>query len=83
MPAKNMEEIAAYLKSLRFRKKKFGGVDEADMWRQLEKLHGEYQSAFDAQWERSRALIEERDAEIRRLKAERGKAGQSRGEAND
>lgn len=82
MAAKSMEEIAAYLKSLRFRKKRFGGVDEADVWRQLEKLHGEYQSAFDAQSERSRALIEERDAEIRRLQAALAEAGKTRGEAN-
>ena len=42
----------------------------------------EYQAAFDAQWERSRALIEEREAEIRRLTAKIGKTGASRGDAN-
>lgn len=76
MAAKSMEDIAAYLKNLRFRKKKLGGVDEADVWRQLEKLQGEYQAAFDAQTERSRALLEERDAEIQRLKAALGNTGE-------
>lgn len=58
MPAKRMEDIAAYMKQMKFRRKTFGGVDEADVWRQLEGLHQEYQAAFDAQWERSRALID-------------------------
>lgn len=82
MPAKRMEDIAAYMKQMKFRRKTFGGVDEADVWRQLEGLHQEYQAAFDAQWERSRALIEEREAEIHRLTAQIGKTGASRGDAN-
>ena len=32
MAAKNMEEIAAWLKELKFRKKIIGGVDEANVW---------------------------------------------------
>ena len=36
MPAKRMEDIAAYMKQMKFRRKTFGGVDEADVWRQLE-----------------------------------------------
>lgn len=70
-----MEEIAAHLSELHFRKKRFGGVEEADVWRQLEQLHKEYQGAFDAQGERYRALIAERDAEIRALRAELGGGG--------
>lgn len=68
MSAKSMKDIAVYLNGLHFRKKWFRGVDEADVWRKLEQLHGEYQSAFDAQSERSRALLEERESEIHRLK---------------
>ena len=71
MAAKTMEEIAAWLKELEFRKKWVGGVDEADVWRKLEELQSQYQSAFDAQAERYQALLDERDAEIRRLKGER------------
>ena len=72
MPAKSMEEIAVYLRELHFRTKRIGGVDVADVWRQLEQLHKEYQAAFDAQGERYRALIAERDAEIGRLKRKIG-----------
>lgn len=68
MAAKSMEDIAAVMKEMRFRKKIFGGVDEADVWRQLEKLQSEYRSAFEAQQEQSRALIQEREAIISQLK---------------
>ena len=68
MSAKSMEEIAAYMKKMRFRKKLIGGVDEADVWKQLEKLHAEYLSAFDAQKEQTWALIKEREAMIAKLK---------------
>lgn len=82
MSAKSMEEIAAYLKQLHFRKKRFGGVDEADVWRQLEQLHQAYQAAFDAQAERSRALLEEREVELRKLKARMDGAGLVPGDGN-
>lgn len=68
MSAKSMEEIASYMKKMRFRKKLIGGVDEADVWRQLEKLQAEYQSAFDAQKEQTWALIKEREVIISKLK---------------
>ena len=38
MSAKTMEDVAALLKNLHFRKKLIGGVDEADVWRQLDML---------------------------------------------
>lgn len=68
MAAKNMEEIAALLKELRFRKKIFGGVDERDVWKKLQLLQKEYRAAFEAQEERSKALLEDREKEIARLK---------------
>ena len=71
MSAKNMEEIAGWLKELKFRKKIIGGVDEVNVWHKLDELQAQYQSAFDAQAERYQALLDERDAEIRRLKGER------------
>ena len=71
MSAKNMEEIAGWLKELKFRKKIIGGVDEDNVWHKLDELQAQYQSAFDAQAERYQALLDERDAEIRRLKGER------------
>ena len=75
MAAKSMDDIAALLLGLRFRKKIIGGVDERDVWRQLDRLQKEYRSAFDAQQERSRALLEERDAEILILKEQLLAAG--------
>lgn len=80
MAAKNMAEIAACMKTMRFRKRFIGGVDEADVWRQLEHLQREYQSAFDAQQEQSRALIREREAIISGLKKQL--AAVSRGDVN-
>ena len=71
MSAKNMEEIAGWLKELKFRKKIIGGVDEANVWHKLAELPAQYQSAFDAKAESYQALLDERDAEIRRLKGER------------
>ena len=46
-------------------------MDEANVWHKLDELQAQYQSAFDAQAERYQALLDERDAEIRRLKGER------------
>ena len=64
-----MEDIAEQLKKTRFQKKFFGGVDEEDVWRKLDELQKEYQSAFDAQQERNNALLEERSIVIRQLRA--------------
>lgn len=68
MAAKNMEDIADILKKLKFRKVLIGGVDESDVWKQLEQLQKEYQSAYDAQEEYYQALLDERNATIVRLK---------------
>jgi len=69
MAAQSMEDIAEQLKKTRFQKKFFGGVDEEDLWRKLDELQKEYQSAFDAQQERNNALLEERSIVIRQLRA--------------
>lgn len=82
MAAKSMEEIADYMKTMRFHKKIFGGVDETDVWRQLEKLQTEYRSAFEAQQEQSRALIREREAIISRLKTQLAAAAHSGRDSN-
>ena len=68
MAAKSMEEIADYLKKIKFRRNLIGGVDEADVWRQLEFLQKEYRSAFDAQEAWYQALVAERDNAITRLR---------------
>ena len=68
MASENMEAVAAFLKKLRFRKRVLGGVDEEDVWRQLEKLQSEYEAAYDAQRIRFEALLKERDDQIVGLK---------------
>lgn len=63
-----MDDIAALLKGLRFRKKILGGVDERDVWKKLEQLQREYRAAFEVQQERSRALLADRDMQLAMLR---------------
>ena len=44
--SRTMEDVAEYISRMRFKKKFFGGVDEADVWRQIEELHREYEAVF-------------------------------------
>lgn len=83
MAAKSMDDIAALLKGLRFQKKLIGGVDERDVWKKLELVQKEYRSAFDAQKEYSKALLEERDAQIILLKEQLAGAERARGGLDD
>lgn len=69
MGARNMDDIAELFKTMRFKKKLFGGVDEKDVWRKLDKLQKEYRSAYEIQQERYEARLQERDEEIASLKA--------------
>lgn len=62
-----MQDIADALSAMKFRKKTFGGVEEADVWRQLEGLQRVYQKVYDEQAAYYQALLDERDAEIARL----------------
>lgn len=69
-----MQSICDKLKAMKFRKRLFGGVDEADVWRQLEALQQEYQAVYDAQAAYYQALLDERDQAVARL-MRRGSAG--------
>lgn len=40
---RTMQDIADQLSAMKFRKKTFGGVDEADVWKKLEALQEIYQ----------------------------------------
>lgn len=64
MAAKTMDEIAQLLQSVRFKHRLLGGVDEDDVWRIIDKLQHEYAAVLDAQAERNKALVEERDQYI-------------------
>lgn len=66
--ARNMEDVAEVFKTLKFRKKLIGGVDEMDVWKKLDLVQKEYRSAYEMQEERYKALLAERDAEIVSLK---------------
>lgn len=66
-----MQPITEKLKEMKFRKKLFG-VDEADVWRQLESLQQEYQKVYDAQAAYYQALLDERDQALARLMRRRG-----------
>ncbi|SFG07961.1 hypothetical protein [Oribacterium sp. WCC10] len=68
MASKSFEDIAEFIKEMRFRKSLFGGVDEQSVWKKIEDLNNEYKSVFDAQETRYRTLLEERDLEIKTLK---------------
>lgn len=67
MPAKNMDDIASFIEQMSFKKKFFGGVDELDVIKKLEALQNEYRSAYEQQAAYYQALIDERDAAIRKL----------------
>lgn len=68
MGARNMDDIAEVFKTMKFKKKFFGGVDERDVWKKLDKLQKEYRSAYEMQQERYEARLQERDEEIASLK---------------
>lgn len=58
---RTMQNIADALSAMKFRKKLFGGVDESDVWRQLENLQRLYQLVYDEQAAYYQALVDERD----------------------
>ena len=58
---RTMQNIADLLSNMEFRRKIFGGVDEADVWRQIENLQRTYQLVYDEQAAYYQALIDERD----------------------
>lgn len=68
----NMQDIAEALSAMKFRKKAFGGVDEADVWRQLESLQKLYQAVYDEQAAYYMALIDERERALDRALGRRG-----------
>lgn len=64
---RTMQDIAEALSAMKFRKKVFGGVDEADVWKKLEALQQTYQLVYDEQAAYYQALLDERDAALARL----------------
>ena len=66
---RTMQDIAEALSAMKFRKKMFGGVEEADVWRQLEALQRTYQEVYDQQAAYDQALLDQRDRELKQLKS--------------
>ena len=66
MPMRTMKNIADAISAMKFRKMIFGGVDEADVWRQIENLQRTYQLVDDEQAAYYQALIDERDQALAR-----------------
>ena len=64
----DMKEISDLFKDLHFQKRILGGVDEMDVWRQLRDVQKEYETLLRIHDEQNKALLKERDAEIRKLK---------------
>lgn len=62
------KHIAEWLKKLKFRKRLFGGVSEANVWRRIGELNELYERALIAERARYDALIEE----ARREASQRG-----------
>lgn len=69
---RTMKDIADALSAMKFRKKVFGGVDEADVWKQLEALQNTYQLVYDEQAAYYQALLDERDQALARLMGRKG-----------
>lgn len=54
-------EIMKWFQSVKFRRVFFGGVDENDVWRKLEKLNQHYEAAIRAERERYNILLEDHE----------------------
>ena len=69
---RTMQDIADALSAMKFRKKIFGGVDEADVWKKLEQLQQTYQLVYDEQAAYYQALLDEREEALARLMGRKG-----------
>ncbi len=75
MASQNLEDVAEFLKKMKFKKVTLGGLSEKDVWKKIEKLNEEYKSVFAVQEAGFRSLLQERDEKIAELS--RGKEGAS------
>lgn len=67
-----METLARTFQEMKFRKKLLGGVDEKDVWKKLEELQQEYETAYHRQAAYYQALLEERDRALARFTEDKG-----------
>lgn len=65
-------KIARWLKTVRFRKVIFGGIEERDVWKKIEELNAMYEAALSAERARYDALLRAgREAAVQDRDAER------------
>lgn len=55
---RNLDDIAQYLKTVKFRKKMLGGLDEMDVWKKIRLLDEMYQQLYLLQDAKYQALLE-------------------------
>lgn len=67
-----MQDIADALSAMKFRKKTFGGVEEADVWRKLESLQNLYRQVYDEQAAYYQALLDQKDQALAELRGSKG-----------
>ncbi|MGN0763362.1 MAG: hypothetical protein ACI4MK_08230 [Aristaeellaceae bacterium] len=56
---REQKKIRAWLRTVHFRRRLFGGVSERDVWRKLEELNNMYNLALEAERIRYDALLEQ------------------------
>ena len=66
MASRTVEDIAEYIKKMRF-KKGFYGIKPASVWKKIEDLNEEYKAVFQAQEIAYEARIKEREDQIAEL----------------
>lgn len=64
----DLSEIEEFLANLKFRKQVFGGISEADVMVKIEKLSSLYQEAFKVQEIFFKALIDDKEKELKSLR---------------
>jgi len=57
--AKSYKEIEKFLRSVKFRYRLLGGVDEEDVWRVFEQMHGQYDELLEVQHQYSLGAVGE------------------------
>lgn len=58
MAYSDMQSISEMFAKLRFRRKLIGGVDERDVWRQLDAIQQSYRAVYEEQRTRCRTILE-------------------------
>ena len=69
------EKIASWLKTLRFKKRLFGGADEADVWKKLNQLNQMYEQLLEEERLRYDLLLEERMKQFRQQTEDQPESG--------